>query len=335
MRKSSIYIKNKGFFSLALLLTPVLVVLALAGGYYMINFKPQWIPEPLTGLVRQAELTENPNAERCSECHQTIFESWKKSRHSLAWVSKFFIEDSENRTKEKCLPCHIPQVVKNGEKPSPRLTHRDDGVYCVPCHLVDGAMNGPHDLYAPPHPTKLNEDYRKSKICGSCHEKTYKEWQNTGHEKTCQSCHMPASKNRLVQKFFLGWLHAPKKTGDHSFPRGDVSEENLKVNGRFLEGNRFSLGLLNTSVPHFMPTADNGDPRLYAVLTLFDAKGEQLDRYKEIIAPQQETALPFNKEVTFIYPLFGPVSRAELLIQYRPAWSKEKQEILTRTFEKG
>ena len=314
---------------------PLAGILGAAAVYFLINHQPQWIPAPLTALARQPQLTQGPEAKRCSECHRTIFDSWKKSRHSLAWTSKIFIEDSENRTKEKCLPCHIPKMVKNGEKPSPRLDHRDDGIYCVPCHLVDGAMNGPYDLYSPPHPTKQNPDYRKSKICGSCHEKTYKEWQQIGHEKTCQACHMPASKNRLVQKFFLGWFHAAKQTGDHSFPRGDVTPENLKVRGQFLKGARFSLGLLNDAVPHAMPTADNGDPRLYVYLKFLDKSGEEVDQYKEIIAPQQETALPYNKEVSFTYPVAGQVERVQLSIQYRPAWSKEKQEILTQSFHKG
>ncbi len=324
----------KKYIRITMYLAPIAGILGAGSAYFLINHKPQWIPAVLTEQVRQPDLIKGPGAKRCAECHKTIFESWKKSRHSLAWTSEIFIEDSENRTKEKCLPCHIPQVVKNGEKPSPRLEHRDDGVYCVPCHLVDGVMNGPHALYAPPHPTKQNPDYRKSKICGSCHEKTHKEWQQTGHEKTCQSCHMPASKNRLVQKFLLGWFHAAKKTGDHSFPRGDVSEENLEVKGEFLEGNRFSLRLLNTSVPHAMPTADNGDPRLYAYLKAFDAAGEQIDQFKEILAPQQETALPYKQEVAFTYRLFGEVERMELTVRYRPAWSREKQEIFTKTFHK-
>jgi hypothetical protein len=52
-----------------------------------------------------------------------------------------------------------------------------------------------------------------------------------------------------------------------------------------------------------VPTADNGDPRLYLTVEQFDTAGEKLDRVREILAPQQETALMYKKEVAFTYPV--------------------------------
>ncbi len=302
-----------------------LVVLGYLTLYFVINQTPQWIPENLTRLARQADLLENPEAKRCFECHKEIYAAWKKSRHAIAWVSETYIEDSENRSKEKCLPCHIPRQVKNGEKPQPRLDHRDDGIYCVPCHVIDGKMHGPYDLFSPPHPTQKNLQYRESKFCGSCHEKTFEEWKIAGVEDTCQSCHMARTESRLVQKPVLSWLHSKKQVGDHSFPHGEITQEDLAVTGE-ISGKEFIVTLLNQKIPHRVPTADNGDPRLYLYVRFLDDSGQEVDRFKEILAPQQDTALLYGKEARFQYPLTAPVRKVEISLQYKPAWSKDKSE---------
>ena len=304
-------------------------IAGIAIAYFLINEKFEWIPEAALELVREKELLERPDAKRCSECHKDIYESWKDSRHSISWTSKTYIEASENRTKEKCLACHIPESV-TGQKPSPRLDRRDEGIYCVSCHFINGKMNGPYDLVAPPHPTYRNPDYVNSKFCGSCHQKTFKEWKETGKEDTCQDCHMPRTKSRLTQKLPLSLLHKKKWVGNHKFLHGDLNEKNILMEAEFKE-KIFNVSLLNNSVPHAVPTADNGDPRLYLYLIFFNAAGEQVDQAKEIIAPQQETALPFNKKVNFRYRLFDPIDQVDIVLKYQPAWSKEKDLVWEKT----
>ena len=85
--------------------------------------------------------------------------------------------------------------------------------------------------------------------------------------------------------------------------------------------------LQNLLIPHQVPTAENGDPRLYLYTLLYDAGGNEVDKNKEIFAPQQETALPFGKKVEFRYPLVPAGKTVEASLQYQPAWSKEKSEI--------
>ena len=97
------------------------------------------------------------------------------------------------------------------------------------------------------------------------------------------------------------------------------------------QGKTFALSLLNKTVPHWVPTADNGDPRLYLYITFFNEAGEEVDRAKEIIAPQRETALPYGKKVDYQYRLFDKVSRAEVKLKYKLAWSKEKSDVWKRT----
>ncbi|MBN4078049.1 hypothetical protein JYT29_01830, partial [Nitrospina gracilis] len=88
--------------------------------YFLVNERFEWIPEQVLELARDPEILKRPAAKKCSECHKAIYEAWKDSRHSISWTSENFIEASENHTKEKCLPCHIPKSVR-GEKPSLRL----------------------------------------------------------------------------------------------------------------------------------------------------------------------------------------------------------------------
>lgn len=324
----------KRFVQYCLLLIVVGGVTGSVVGYYIINSAPNLVPTTLKKLIIESDLLENAEAKSCSECHKTIYESWKKSRHSQAWVSENYVKDSENHSKEKCLPCHIPQVVRAGVKPDPRTWTRDDGIYCVPCHVVDKQMNGPYDLFAPPHPTRQNADYRKSKMCGTCHQKTLKEWEATGTEKTCQDCHMTRKEGRLTQKFPLSLLHAKKFVADHRFPHGEIADNDLLMETLF-ENNTIVVTLKNTLIPHLVPTAENGDPRLYLYTLLYDNEGKEVDKYKEIIAPQQDTALPFDKKVVFKYPLSSVpgIVRAETSLQYQPAWSKDKKEIRKNTLE--
>ncbi len=312
------------------ILISIASILCIAGAYWLINFQPGLIPQPLLELARQTDIIDNPKSETCSECHQVIFDAWKKSRHSQAWVSEFYIKDSEDRTKEKCLPCHIPAIVNPGSKPEPRLGHRDEGIFCAPCHLKEGAIRGPYDLLAPPHPTRQVADYRKSLFCGSCHETTYKEWQETNEETPCQSCHMPSSEGRLTQKFPLNLLHKKRKVADHSFPHGEFSEKDIDVTVEFKERGVI-LTLQNQTIPHHLPTADNGDPRLFVYSDFFDSKGETIDSFKEIVSPQLKTALPFKEQVRYHY-FVSNASAATVRVEYKPAWSKEKQLVFSRSF---
>ena len=76
---------------------------ALFSVYFVINVIPGVIPDALVAQARQPELLKYPEAKRCSECHQAIFDAWNKSRHSVAWVSEGYVKASENHSKEKCL----------------------------------------------------------------------------------------------------------------------------------------------------------------------------------------------------------------------------------------
>ena len=137
----------------------VLVFSMTIGPYILINYAHSFIPEILINLSRKPELVKNAKAKDCADCHEEIFEAWKKSRHFQAWTSSVFIEDSENRSKEKCLSCHAPEVIRIGEKPTLRMNQRDSGVFCISCHVRNGFIEGPFELFSPPHATKKNPGF--------------------------------------------------------------------------------------------------------------------------------------------------------------------------------
>ncbi len=302
--------------------------------WLVINFAWGILPEFVLKVAQDPSLLEQPEAKQCGDCHKAIFEAWQKSRHSQAWISKTYIKASEDRTKEKCLNCHIPTEVRPGEKPDPRLNQRDEGIFCVSCHVKDGAMHGPHDLLAPPHPTRQDREYNGSRFCGSCHEKTFKQWQLTEERDTCQSCHMPRTRKRLTQKPPLSWLHLKKWVGDHRFLHGDFEPGTPAVQFTFTKSHAV-VTLENNTIPHDVPTADNGDPRLFLEVTLIDDQGEQWDRVKEILAPQQETALAYKKEKVFRYRVPESVREARVIMRYQPAWSKEREDIYSNSFTRN
>jgi len=316
--------KRPGYSIFAWAALTALVVSACL--YFIVNVGYRWIPLFAVQLARQPDLLEYPKPGRCGECHQDIFAAWKKSRHSLAWTSQTYIQDSDNRSKQKCLSCHIPESVLPDARPEPRTTNRESGVYCVPCHVRDGVMQGPYELFSPPHPTRRNTRYSASSFCRSCHGKTYKEWKATEVKKTCQECHMPRSTKRLIQKFPRHLLHAKKQVGDHSFPTGKIRESDLQARAEW-EGKHLVVSLLNKAIPHSVPTADSGDPRVYLTVSLYDESGEFLEKFKEILAPQQDTGLAYGKKAIFSYFIAKQTRRVEILLQYKPAWSKEKTTV--------
>ena len=118
--------------------------------------------------------------------------------------------------------------------------------------------------------------------------------------------------------------------GNHKFLHGDLTEKDILIEVEFKD-RFFNFSLLNKNVPHRVPTADNGDPRLYLYITFLNAAGEQVEKNKWILAPQQDTALPFHKKMDYRYRLLGPVAQVNIVLKYQPAWSKEKDLVWEKT----
>ncbi len=283
-------------------------------------------------MLVEKDLLERPQSKRCGDCHSEIFREWEEGRHAMAWKSEKFRLESENYTKTKCLSCHAPHQVDPEVKPVLREKFFEDGVSCVACHFKDQtrAMHGPHKVWSPPHPSKEDLSYIKSEFCAGCHRETYKEWKaaklNFKVEKSCQDCHMPKiGEKRLVQKFPFEYFHSKKPRHDHSFPAGIAKPEDLRME-IVKEGNTYYLQITNVGIPHNLPTADQGDPKLYVVIDW--GRGRTI----KLLSPQSQNTLVYGKPMRIELPWEEPMElKVEIL--RRLSWKEERERISLQTFK--
>ena len=144
-----------------------------------------------------------PSAQQCRHCHQQQYFEWHGTAHANASTNRVFLEAAGAPPEEECLHCHSPLRSQNLVL-QPRLFHPEEGVNCVSCHLVAGAMHGPHPSTAliSPHPIVEDSAFTASSFCGPCHEETYTQWQEAVAEMprpTCQSCHQLALRRTASQ----------------------------------------------------------------------------------------------------------------------------------------
>lgn len=283
--------------------------------------------ERFNALFLEEDLLQRPPAKRCADCHAEIYQEWKKSRHFHAWTSEGFRRDSEDYGKLKCLPCHAPHQVDPENKPVLRAELREEGVNCIACHFKEEtkSMHGPLKVWSPPHPSKEDINYTKSSFCAGCHAETYREWKLAKVERTCQSCHMPSLGDRdLIQKFPFYLFHFAKPRNSHEFPSLRAGPKDLEVK---LEDGQ--LLLRNVGIPHNLPTADQGDPRLYllADITYWDGRKEEV---RKLFSPASKTALPYGEPVEISVPP-GKVKEAKVRILRKLAWSERKELLVELT----
>ncbi|MCX8163807.1 MAG: hypothetical protein N3D14_00240 [Aquificaceae bacterium] len=279
-------------------------------------------------ILVEEDLLKRPQAKRCSDCHSEIFKEWEKSRHALAWKSEKFRLESENHTKVKCLSCHAPHQVDPQIKPALRVEFKEDGVSCVACHFKEEtrAMHGPHKVWSPPHPSRQDFNYTKAFFCAGCHQETYKEWHLTKTQKSCQDCHMPSvGEKRLVQKFPFEYFHSKKPRHDHSFPAGKAKPEDILV--ELERGEPLRLKITNVGVPHNLPTADQGDPKLYIVVDASLSNGEK-SRMVKVLSYQAKNALLYGVPTYVDLPWQG-VEALRVSLQRKLSWKEEREEILS------
>jgi Zn-finger protein len=145
-----------------------------------------------------------PKASECGGCHGAQYREWQETVHAKAFTSPTFQEAAGNPPEAECLQCHAPLGMRDGQMAS-RAFNREEGVTCVSCHLVDGAMHGPHGSTAlvSPHPIKKDHAaYTSPSVCAPCHDETHEQWQRAtaGHAApTCQECHQASVQRTASQ----------------------------------------------------------------------------------------------------------------------------------------
>src|SRR5574341_122052 len=270
----------------------------------------QAVPSGVSGL----------SAEACAVCHREIYEEWKTSIHSQAFVDPFF---QAYWTKDRhiwvCLNCHAPlqnqqptvvtglrggRINRPEAHPNPDYDEalQHEGITCAACHVRDGVILGPFDDAVAPHPTKYDPRYRSTEICYTCHAvpsdrfqfynggpcATFMEFEAGPYKAKgyiCQNCHMPEVERAMAEG-------GPVRKGRRHLWRGGHDPEQLKraftavltADEPSLAGGRkttWTLTMTNSGAGHMLPT---GDPDRY-----FLAEIEVRDRTGRVVASNSAT----------------------------------------------
>lgn len=230
-------------------------------------------PATTTSYVRGSRERENA---RCIACHAGIAREHDGSLHAQAFVEPSFQKGYAIEPVAFCRSCHAPEHVPSSEPDAFAMSH---GVTCVTCHVpgANGAIlagEAREKTSNTPHAVERVENFG-TRACTSCHEfafpnaasvgvrgamqKTATEHAGSAYaDRTCASCHMPASDNgRRTHRF------AASRDATLLANALDVQATREK-NGRLL------FVLSSRAVGHAFPT---GDLFRRLVLRLTTARG--------------------------------------------------------------
>ncbi|WP_457643739.1 multiheme c-type cytochrome [Persephonella sp.] len=278
----------------------------------------------------EEDLLDRPPSKRCGECHQKIYNQWMHSRHSVSWTSGEFVRSSKNRTKKKCLSCHAPLEVLPEKQPVVREKLREEGVNCFSCHYREetGSIHGPYEVFSPPHYSTYDPDYISSKICAGCHRKTYSQWKASGSDRTCQNCHMPSKKDRLIQKFPFMYLHSKKELHNHRFPALKADRKDMELSLEEKDG-MVILRVKNTGIPHRFPAAQQGNPRVYITLKGISGGNEV---YTETVMLTAKTGIDYMKTKEFYFFPDVKTERFSVIVERKLSYQEKREVLFTADF---
>ena len=256
-----------------------------------------WIWLPVWGIGLAAEnqppYYEPPAA--CAQCHTDIYKMWTNGMHAQAYDDPIFqasflqaFFETKGKATAACLSCHDP----TSHIPEDFEVKRDivgDGVTCDFCHTIaevkldraEGPFTktsgrvktGPYtDAQSPVHTTERRELFKKSELCGGCHQLrgktgvliigTYEEWKESPYASEgfeCQDCHMPVQKEKRIVS---GNVKAPKRdvnlhnlAGGHSIEQVKTALK-VRIKGVKREGSILQVGVevANVGSGHKTPT---------------------------------------------------------------------------------
>lgn len=264
------------------------------------SFKKHWdFPIPPQGPTPEnfTDLEASLNADDCGTCHETQYEDWKTSRHSMSMgpgvTGQFHPPWSDSETVSTCTNCHAPLAEQSLLKKTSdgHLTKNPDylpelrlqGLTCAGCHIRRHIRYGPKPLTGkvkdPPHNSFIEvEIFGNSEFCKPCHQfdpwnnringkllqNTYEEWKNSSYPKKgihCADCHMP-KRRHLWQG-----IHSP-----------EMVKKGLKILAK-RKDSKISLKIINSGVGHNFPTYVT--PKIVIRGSVFDKNGTEVPQSVE------------------------------------------------------
>lgn len=153
------------------------------------------------GLPRIAGTADGLSAARCQECHEAEHAAWSASRHAHATTNaNFAAAVVHSPLAGWCRDCHAPLRDRGLD---------DEGVNCAVCHVRDGTVLGtaPFDPAGIAAHRLRDTPALQDQLCAGCHEftgpgggdalqSTWTEWQASGSEQSCASCHLDGHRFR-------------------------------------------------------------------------------------------------------------------------------------------
>ncbi len=173
----------------------------------MISYKPVLLFLTFTFLLVSYQCTKKSipfkESKECSECHQTIYEEWEKSMHSMSSphkdmahkaVYKKFLGAMKKAGKKgnyHCGNCHTPMagnlqdLISGKAQPDSNNWKEVEGVGCTFCHRIksiisgknfnsykineDGAYYVSNTSMDAPHKTSKSDLFKDGTVCMGCH----------------------------------------------------------------------------------------------------------------------------------------------------------------------
>jgi tetrahydromethanopterin S-methyltransferase subunit F len=223
--------KSRVAFGLAFLL-------CLSAGAAIGTVESAGAPSPLT------QGGDYAGPEKCSICHEELFDLWQETRHANAFSSPIFQQNWHEIGDEfECLSCHT-----TGYDPAIN-TYEHEGVTCEACH-------GPLQSSHPTDPMPIKAD---AELCSTCHETTTEEWRASPHGQQgvqCQACHDPHAQQPKAEGVTELCSNCHKERGE-SYTHGTHADAGLEcsnchmftdprfgppVEGLVATGHTFSVG---------------------------------------------------------------------------------------------
>ncbi len=133
----------------------------------------------LAAVVQAQDPPPDPDSGECIGCHEGLRNYWDHSPHAQAFSNQTFQTAwQEQGEPQQCLTCHT-----TGYDPETG-TYLSEGVDCLACHnpIVSN------------HPEQYMPTDVSSRLCGTCHQETFSEWENSHHaqeDMACGQCHNP------------------------------------------------------------------------------------------------------------------------------------------------
>ena len=253
------------------------------------------------------------NHESCKECHPDIYKEWESTRHAKAWTSKAFTEQSQNRTKADCLPCHAPKPIFEtgiGKECVLRDNNKEAGVTCLTCHSENQKSMGPYkDSKAECNPA-YTPAFDDNSTCQMCHKNTSEEWKQSACSKkgtksyaTCAKCHMKPVKRAAAKGGAIREVYAHVTYGGDDLK---ALQESVRSFSLTAENGKIHLSLTNDLTGHTLPSGTPLGKQLLIMTAVKDENEKTIDMHREVFEKgdnkeRKDSSIPVDKKVEFSY----------------------------------